>query len=375
MIGGVELDAFGAKSLGVIKVKKPGKSPFKYDGTTLETPFAIVKFADNGGILSLVDKASGREVRRPDSEPLNTFWFGEDMPDMYDNWNIDYDQKFKMKSIGTLISREVASDGPVEFRIRQTVKLTELTSLSQDIIFRTSSPRIDFHTVISWHDKHKLLKVGFDVDVMSSTIKNEIQFGHFDRPTTANTAVEAAKFEVCNHKWSDLSESRFGVAVLNDCKYGISCSGSDIRLTLHRGGIRPDTTGDAGDHELTYSLLPHDGGFSAESVVREAYMLNVPVYTASGKLKDGYEAPVTVSAPNVIVETVKPAELILDAYVVRIYECERNKTTCRLSFPSKVKAVYSANMLEDLGEELPLDGDKLEVVFHPFEIKTLVVKY
>lgn len=375
VVGGVELDAFGAKSLAVSKPKKAGKSVFKYDGTTLETPHATVKFADNGGILSLVDKKTGREVRRPGSEPLNSFWFGEDVPEAYDNWNIDYDQQFKMKAIGKLVSREVVADGAVEFRIRQTVKLTELTSITQDIIFSSASPRVDFHTIISWHDKHRLLKVGFDVDVMSSTIKNEIQFGYFDRPTTANNPIEAAKFEVCNHKWSDLSEGRFGVAVLNDCKYGMSCFGSDIRLTLHRGGIRPDTTGDAGEHEVTYSLLPHDGSFSAESVVRESYKLNIPVFITKGKLKEGYEAPVTVSAPNVIVEAVKPAELIENAYVVRLYECERNKTASKLSFPSGVKAVYNANMLEDLGEELILADGMAEVVFHPFEIKTLVVKY
>ena len=126
---------------------------------------------------------------------------------------------------------------------------------------------------------------------------------------------------------------------------------------------------------MTYSLLPHEGAFSAETVVREAYMLNVPVYVAKGSLKPGYEAPVLVSAPNVIVETVKPAELIENAYVVRLYECERNKTCCELKFPSKAKEVYAANMLEDIGEKLPLENGTLKVELRPFEIKTLVVKY
>lgn len=376
IVGGIELDAFGAKSFAVTD-KSCGccESPFKFDGTTLETPHLTVKFGEGYGIESLVDKKTGREVRRPGSEPLGTFWMGEDVPEAWDNWNVDYDQKFKMHPTGKLLSREVVADGPVEFRLRQKIELSATTTVVQDIIFSASSPRVDFHTAVDWHEKHQLLKVGFDVDVYSQTFKNEIQFGHFDRPTTENTEYETAKFEVCNHKWSDLSESRFGVALLNDCKYGISCSGSDMRLTLLKSGIRPDTTGDPGLHEMTFSLLPHDGSFSAETVVRESYMLNVPVFVSEGALKAGYEAPVLVSAPNVIVEAVKPAELIEDAYVVRLYECERNKTACELKFPSKVKAVYDANMLEDLGEELKLEGGALKTVFGPFEIKTLVVKY
>ncbi|NLY69949.1 MAG: alpha-mannosidase [Clostridiales bacterium] len=376
VVGGVELDAFGAKTLAVTDAACEGcESPFKFDGTTLETPHLVVKFGEGYGIESLVDKKTGREVRRPGSEPLGTFWMGEDVPQSWDNWNIDYDQKFKMKPTGKLVSREVAADGPAEFRVRQKVQLTEKTSLVQDIIFSATSPRVDFHTAVDWNEKHQLLKVGFDVDVYSQVIKNEIQFGHFDRPTTSNNEFEAAKFEVCNHKWSDLSESRFGVALLNDCKYGISCFESDMRLSLLKSGTRPDTTGDAGLHEMTYSLLPHEGAFSAETVVREAYMLNVPVFVAKGSLKAGYEAPVLVSAPNVIVEAVKPAELIENAYVIRLYECERNKTVCDIKFPSRAKAVYAANMLEDLGDELPLQDGTLKTEFRPFEIKTFVVKY
>ncbi len=376
VVGGVELDAFEAKTLAVTDAKCGScESPFRYDGTTLETPHLTVKFGEGYGIESLVDKKTGREVRRPGSEPLGTFWFGEDVPEAWDNWNVDYDLKYKLKPTGRLISREVVADGPVEFRIRQKIQLTEKTGITQDIIFSASSPRVDFHTAVDWHEKHRLLKVGFDVDVLTQTIKNEIQFGHLDRPTTENNPIEAAKFEVCNHKWSDLSESRFGVALLNDCKYGISCTDSDMRLSLLKSGVRPDTTGDEGLHEMTYSLLPHEGGFSAESVVRESYMLNVPVYAAKGSLKAGYEPPVTVSAPNIIVEAVKPAELIENAYVVRLYECERNKTSCTLKFPGRAKAVYAANMLEDTGDELPLEGGTVKSEFRPFEIKTLVVKY
>jgi alpha-mannosidase len=96
-----------------------------------------------------------------------------------------------------------------------------------------------------------------------------------ERPTHTNTTYDQSMFEVCAHKWTDLSENRFGVALLNDCKYGVSIEGSDIRLSLHKGGTHPDPRGDEGVHEVTYSLLPHQGGFSVETVIRPAYELNV----------------------------------------------------------------------------------------------------
>ncbi|MHB1152688.1 MAG: alpha-mannosidase [Eubacteriales bacterium] len=371
--GGFEIPAFGSKSFGISEQCCCNcQSKFTFEDNKLTTPFAVVTIGENGGIESLIDTASGREVRRISSEPLNTFYMGEDLPAMYDNWDIDYDQQMKMKPAGKLISSEVIANGPLEFRIRAEYKLSEFTSLTQDMIFHAHTPQIDFHTLVNWNDKHQLLKVGFDVDIMSSTVKNEIQFGHFDRPTTSNNSFETAKFEVCNHKWTDISESRFGVAVLNDCKYAISTKGSDMRLTLHRSGIRPDTTGDRGIHEMTYSLLPHIGSFNADNVVKTAYMLNVPSFAVKGSLKAEIAAPVLVDASNIIVEAIKPAELAENAYVVRLYEAERNKTACILTVPGTVKKAYATNMLEDIKEELAINDGKINVEFGPFQIRTFM---
>ena len=131
------------------------------------------------------------------------------------------------------------------------------SSATVDTVLYAEDPRVDFHLLVDWQEKHALLKAGFDVDISASMAKHEIQFGHIERPTTRNNSWEAAKFEVCNHEWTDLSESRYGVALLNDCKYGVSVSESDIRLTLHKGGCRPDPSGDVGRHEMLYALLPH----------------------------------------------------------------------------------------------------------------------
>lgn len=371
-VGGLELDAFEAKSVALTADCETGASPFTYDGKHLETPYASVDFDECGYIASFIDKQSGRQLRREGAAPLGTFYMGEDIPEYWDNWDVEYDQKFKMRPQQNLIDRQVVSDGAVEFRIRSTYKIGNYSTIAVDAIFYADSPRVDFHAKVDWKDKHQLLKVSFDVDVLATKAKHEIQFGHIERPTTENDSVETARFEVCNLKWTDVSESRFGVAMLNDCKYGISVRGSDLRLSLHRGGAHPDPAGDFGVHEMTYSILPHCGDFCVQSVVYPAYELNVPVIVAPGALSAPLSAPVLVAADNVIVEAVKPAEDIENAYVVRLYEAERARTVTKLTFPADVKKVCEANMLEEAFAEVALDGGVADVTFKPFEIKTFI---
>ena len=243
------------------------------------------------------------------------------------------------------------------------------TTVTQDMVCYADTPRIDFHTVVDWNSPHRLLKVGFDLDVTAKRARSEIQFGSIERPTTANNSLEAAKFEVCNRNYTDISEPRFGAALLNDCKYGITVGDCNLRLSLHRGGTHPDYTGDKGRHEMTYALLVHADDFCAEAVVHPAYELNVPVVAVRGA---GEVPPLlTVAAPNIIAEAVKPAEDGSDAFVLRLYECEGSKTatTVRLSQPCS-KAVLT-NLLEDERETLPLSGDTLDLSFRPFEVKTI----
>ncbi|EQB78107.1 hypothetical protein CB1_000590075 [Camelus ferus] len=56
----------------------------------------------------------------------------------------------------------------------------------------------------------------------------------------------------------DLSEHGFGLALLNDCKYGASVQGSVLSLSLLRAPKSPDATVDMGRHEFTYALMPHE---------------------------------------------------------------------------------------------------------------------
>ena len=368
-VGGIKIPAFSSASIELADEPVSAKSPFIYDGEVLVTPFARIVFGENGCIASLVDTASGRELRKPGGAPLNVFLFGEDVPLTYDNWDIDRDVVKNLEPVCGFDGRELITDGAVEIRLRSKFRIDSKTTLVQDMICFADSPRIDFHTLIDWNSPHRLLKAGFDLDISASRARSEIQFGCVERPTTVNNSLELAKFEVCNRNYTDISETRFGAAILNDCKYGITVTDCNLRLSLHRGGTHPDYTGDSGKHEMTYSLLPHSGAFSAENTVRSAYELNIPALCVRGKSEAKPFA--SIAAPNIIAESVKPAEDGSDSFVIRFYECEGAKTETVLKVNVPFKSVVLTNLLEDVIEPVLSDGGEINLGFRPFEIKTV----
>lgn len=371
MVGGVTVPAFSSVTLKLVDGKPEENSVFSLDDNSLETPFASVKFADNGTISSFVDKRADREICG-DGYNLNTFIMAEDFPSEWDNWDVDADIEMKFEDVSKLVSREIISDGSVALVIRSKYAISGKSTVTQDMIFFADSAEVRFDTVMDWQDNHRFLKTAFDTSVRQEFARFDVQFGNVKRPTTRNNSVEKAKFEVLNHKYTDLSETRFGVAVLNDSKYSISVNGGKLRLSLHKGGLRPDFKGDRGVHHCVYSFLPHDSGFDAESVIRPAYELNVPTAVTAGE----YSAQklMSIDADNIFVEAVKPCEDAQRAFIVRMYEAEGTFTNAKVNFFDGAKSVKITNMLEEeQGEVESIAPAKLQ--FRPFEIKTLKVTY
>ncbi len=366
--GNIKIPAMSSTTIPLKKGEIISESAFSYDGENLETPFTKIKFSENGTIKSFFDKEAQRELLG-NGYNFNTFLMAEDMPNSWDNWDVDFDIQLKFKDASNLVKREVVSDGSEAFIIRSVYSISSKSTIKQDMIFFADSPEVRFDTLIDWQDDHRFLKAAFDTNISEDFARNEIQFGYVKRPTTRNNSLEQAKFEVVNHKYTDLSESRYGAAILNDCKYGISVEGGNMRLSLHKGGVHPDAEGDHDcPHRCVYSFLPHNCGFSSQSVIRPAYMLNIPPIVSKGEYK--METPAAVDAPNVIIETVKPCEDAGKAYIVRMYEAEGTMTNAKVSFP-KARKCEITNMLEET--KCPLEGDKL--TFKPFEIKTVKVYY
>lgn len=176
--------------------------------------------------------------------------------------------------------------GAVQDILRFRWKLGQ-SEITQDMILHHHNPRIDFQTHVSWNEAHKLLKVGFPIDVVTDKATYEIPFGALERPTHRNTSWEQAQYEVCGHRFADVSERGYGVSLLNDCKYGYDIQGSTIRLSLLRAPKWPDATADLGEHDFTYSLYPHRGDWREAHTVRRAAELNHELYTFAASSTQG----------------------------------------------------------------------------------------
>ena len=363
-IAGVKIPAFASVTLDAAETAST-VSPFVMDGNHLTTPYAKITFDENGAIASMVDLRTGREL--VNGMPFNTFLMTEDVSAAWDNWDLDADEEDKFAPVGCLLSREVISDGSVELRIRSRYALSDKCSIEQDLVFDASSPMITFETIIDWQEEHRFLKTAFDTTLHADGVRSEIQFGHIRRSNHRSTDQEKARFEICNHKYSDMSENSYGIALLNDSKYGLSVNEGSMRLSLHKGGILPDSAGDKGRHCCRYAIIPHAEGYSAHSVIQPAYMFNyMPISCFAAE-----DSLVRCDAPNAIIEAVKPCEDSQNAYILRLYDAVGDYVTTALTFNHPVVAIYECNMLEETKQQI----DPTRITLKPFEIKTIKVCY
>jgi alpha-mannosidase len=335
--------------------------------TLLENELIRVELDELGQVTSLHDKEAGRELAAGACNSLRMY---KDVPTNWDAWDLDSMYEDTPVALDGPATVTVLDSGPLVARVqvRRTLNQSEMT---QTISLRRGSRRVDFHTVIDWRESHKLLKVNFPVNVYNTEALHEIQFGHIARPTHKSRPFDADRFEVCNHKWTALTEGNRGVAVLNDCKYGVNVDGNSINLTLLKSALAPDMNADKGRQEFTYALYAWNGPFFDSGVVQEGYDLNVETVTAAG---DGGQGSLfSVDAPNVLIETVKPAEDGSGDVIVRLYESMRTATRCTLSLSKglPVSKVTQTNMLEEVEAELELHEGKLPLEFRPFEVKTV----
>ncbi len=241
--------------------------------------------------------------------------------------------------------------------------------MTQKVSLRRGSRRVDFHTVVDWRESHKLLKVNFPVDIHANEAVHEIQFGHIRRPNHMSRPFDADRFEVSAQKWTALMEENRGCALINDCKYGVNVIGNSINLTLLRAPLAPDMFADRGRQEFTYAFYSWNGSFAESSLVQEAYDLNCPVRLAPGAV--GGDSVMRVSAPNVIIEALKPAEDGSGDVIVRLYESMRTATRCTLTSRLPFGKAFETDFLEKNIRVLAENSNAIELDFHPFEIKTL----
>jgi alpha-mannosidase len=333
--------------------------------TTLENDLLRFTLDSRGQIISAWDKETDREWL---TGPSNAFKMWCDLPAGWDAWDIDSNYPEFPVAVDDEAQVEVVSSGPLMGQLRITRMLNH-SQLTQTATLVRGSRTLVFDSEIDWQETHKLLKVAFAVDMHAHEALHEIQFGHIARPNHKSRPFDADRFEVSNHRWTALTESNRGAAVLNDCKYGVNVDDNEIGLTLLKSATAPDMHADKGLQRFTYAFHCWNGSFDESNVVRQGYELNVPVSVQEG---DGGSASLLqVDAPNVIVETVKPAEDGSGDVVVRLYEAKRAATRCELGTMLPVESVERTDMLENSLERVAIANGSIPLELRPFEIVTL----
>nr|HRU05783.1 glycoside hydrolase family 38 C-terminal domain-containing protein [Candidatus Brocadiia bacterium] len=331
----------------------------------LENEHLRVELNDRGEIASLFDKDAGAEMA---AAPCNALAMFRDTPVAYDAWDIDTSYKRMPVDLPQRASVEVAASGPLAGILRVRRKISQ-SLLTQDIVLRRGSRRVEFRTVIDWRETQKLLKARFPVKIHADHAVHEIQFGHIQRPNHASRPFDADRFEVPQQKWTALVEASRGVAVLNDCKYGVNVDANSINLTLLRAPVAPDKHADQGRQEFTYAVYLWNGAFAQSGVTREAYDLNIPVALEPGD--GGQERLFDVGGQAVILDTVKPAEDGSGDFVARLYESLGGACRCRLKTWLPAASAQLTDMLEENGRDVELEDGVATLDFRPFEIKTV----
>ena len=321
----------------------------------------------DGAIASVIDVVRGRELLPP--RRSITVELAPDHPVEYDAWDLE--------SWTTGLGVPVTGDSqiswleqsPLRARLQVRRKVGVASTMTMVYTLRAASARLDLEFDIDWHESEQLLSLMVPLDVRASEAVCDIQFGHVRRPTHPSSPWDAAKFEVCAHRFVDVAEPEFGVAVLNDGRYGHGLFDGGVRVSLLRAPRFPDPEADQGRHRVTISILPHGAGL--HEVLHEAELLNLPVRFVRGTL-DKWPGPVVeIDEPGVQLSAVKRADDGNGDLIVRLYEAcgDRRQVSVRLATP--MRAAVRCNALEEPLEAIDVADGFVSITLRPFELVTL----
>lgn len=353
----------------------PGGEKVTAEKNLLENAKLRVVLDENGLIDSIFDKVNGREVLTGKGNLLTVF---HDKPVHESAWNLELDYQKRFWNLDKADSIEVLEADEIKGVVR-IVRTFNKSTVTQDIILAADADYVDFDTKVDWHETEKVLKAAFPVSVMNTNASYEIAHGSIDRPTHWNYGTDLVRFEVCGHKWADLSESDYGVSIINDCKYGYDIHDSLMRITLMRAPICPDPVGDKGVSTFVYRVYPHSGTWAQADTVKNAFSLNQPLKAFACRARQGTleseKSFVQVSRSNIIIDAVKPAQ---DGrgVIVRMYEAERKRGGVSVKFNfGNVKSVVECNLMETDETELAVQDNEFRFFITPHQVRTFRVLF
>lgn len=342
----------------------------------MENEYFKVEYNEKGQFAKIYDKKADRDILKP-GKAGNVIVSYEDRPHNYDAWDVNNYYTEKSWDIDQVSAMEVVENGPVRACVKVERKYLDST-ITQFIYLYHDIPRIDIKNVIDWKEHQIFVKDYFPIDVHTNEATFDIQYGNVKRDTHDNTSWDFAKFEVCHHKWMDVSEDGYGVSMLNDCKYGVGVRNGVIGMSMLKSAIHPNPEADKELHEFTYSIYPHQGGWREAGTVKQAYQINNPLTYSWKENEGGTLAPeyslVSSDKDNAVIEVVKKAE-DSDAVIVRLYECYNRRTPVTLIFGKELTSVVECNMMEEGADPVEFTGNQATFEMKPYEIKTLKVTF
>jgi len=349
----------------------------------LDNGWLTVRVDEAGVIRSIFDVSENRETIPPGGA-ANLLQLHQDTPNKWDAWDLDRFYRHVVTDLAGTVE-VVTSTSSIQRSTGSTTDADAVvvrhsfgdSTVVQRIRLRPAASQIDLETEVDWHEREKVLKLAVDVDVHTDAARYETQFGHVTRPTHENTSWDAARFEVCAHRWVHVGDTAYGVAVANDATYGHDVTRharagggtfSRVRLSLLRAPRYPDPETDQGRHVFRCAIVP---GAGVREATEAGYQLNLPVRELVG----GEVEPIVSVEGTAYVEAVKLAEDRSGDLVVRLYEPLGARATATVRPSFDWTSVEEVDLLE---RPLPLDaltpgepGNPARLDLRPFQIVTL----
>ena len=364
-----------------VRLENQGISP-EIPGYVLTEVSGGTVVLDNG-LLRLEIGADGTLHRFSDLEVdrevldgrANRLWAYTDKPREWEAWDVDEAYEQEGEEISAVESVEVVEEGPLRASVRVKRRWRNST-IEQTYRLLAASRRLDVESYVDWHERRVILRTLFPLAVRSHESACETMFGALRRPTHHNTPWDATRFEVSAHRFCDLSEPGYGVALLNDGKYGHSAKGNVLGISLLRSPLYPDPFADEGEHRFTYSLFPHPGDWTAAGVAREAFALNAPLFPVMARenaLPQEFSL-VEAEGLELALGSLKMAEEGRGV-ILRLYEPHGARGESTLRFTRRVERVERVNLLEEAEEPVEVHQGSVRLKVRPFEVVTLRVEW
>ncbi|KAF6806247.1 alpha-mannosidase [Colletotrichum sojae] len=331
---------------------------------------------------SLYDRRAKREVL---AGKANQYAIFDDKPIYWQAWDVEVfhlETREELQGSTTSIVKSTPLRASVvtETRISDVSSIKTTISLPAAFDDEDSDSYVECTAEVDWHETMKFLKVEFRVDVRHHEASYDTQFGVIRRPTHYNTSWDMAKFEVCSHKYADLSEYGYGVSILNHSKYGFSTAGSAMRLSLLRSAMAPDDQADMGKHTIRWAILPHQGPLGPATVRASFTFNNPPKLLSISSHSPLMNSPIVLMGDkNLVLDVIKrgedDADVSIDSLpvqlrksvIVRVYGSFGGRGRAKIETKWKLDSVHKTNLLEDDEEEVPLSDGYFEVDLGPFQ--------